>query len=155
MTASSSVSVTVRLRGEDYDTWCQHASNSSDVAEFLRDLFSDTVRGRVNSPKLSVTQERYPQPPQSYEDPLVSSDVERLRKAGYRILPGSVSKEPLALNRVRTCFWCDALGVPKRDRWMWQARMADFIDLKSGSNFAVRRCICEKHAALVLSGEEK
>lgn len=155
---SDRVTVTVRLSGEDYEAWCRHAGDATDLAEFLQELFHNAVlKGCAASAPRAAQPSLVAGPPslRRGENFLAEQHVERLRLAGYRILPGSVSKEPFALNRARTCFWCDALGIPKRDRWMWQARMADFVDLNSGSNFAVRRCICEHHAQLVLGSEEK
>ncbi len=76
-------------------------------------------------------------------DPVRDEEVAVLRRAGYRLIPGSASpvKE---YRRARTCFACDLLGRPKE--WRCRGPFADFEDLEAGDGSVVKRVICAEHA---------
>lgn len=127
------VNVVVRLTDAEFSKLCliaqQQDRRVDTVATFLvrEGLSGENNEGTINTVANRVEE---------------NSDLIALEKAGYRLMPKSIS-EVKEFQRGRTCFICDHAGGDSSE-WAARGRFADYEELETGR--VLKRVICEDHA---------
>lgn len=126
------VNVVVRLTDVEFSKLCQIAQQQDRrvdtvATQLLRSQLADGLLGE--KPENNSFSELHP-------------DLYALEKAGYRLMPKSIS-EIKEFQRGRTCFICDHAGGDSSE-WAARGRFADYEELETGR--VLKRVICETHA---------